>query len=177
MITSKISINGIKDIIEIGAVRLFPVSPLQPRKGRVAFYQCGEVINGKINDTNTFHIWYKYGDGLELMSKVIREYLQIRKHGLQKYHAGFYTEPNFEKELIHYAGGRPHCITGPVQVEPYKARTPVWVIGGNRYYNEEDFINALKKYQPKPDVNLIYQMLANELKFESLNPALTITKS
>ena len=155
MITSTISINNVKTLITIGAVRIFPVAPMYPRKGRLACYHCGEVIDGKIGGNHQFYLWHKYGDGVSLMAKVMRDYVYSKTNSVSKHpqFKSFDIEYNkYSKMSLSILAGKYHNLDGPCKIHDDGTYHPTWAIAGKLFYNESDFKKELSKYYTPPKI-------------------------
>lgn len=162
MLVIDININRTKEIASIGAVRIFPAYPYEPRKNKLCLYQCGEVVDGKLNPDTIYYIWFKYGCGLDLSLKILKAYNYTKKYGFIWQYSGPEQKRNRDSydpliDEYNFAGKR-HRIDGSLRMSNNQE---YWSIADEHFFSEEAFRKELKKYEIKTDIDALYLSVAN----------------
>jgi hypothetical protein len=156
MLVIDININRRTELLSVGAVRIFPVYPYEPRKNKLCLYKCGEVVDGKLNPDTIFYIWYKYGCGIDLSFRVIKGYMYTKKYG---YTTDQYSGPEQRQRLDSYDpihdnynyAGRKHRLDVSLQLP---GGQQYWAIAGEYFFTHESFTKELRKYEIKPVMDI-----------------------
>lgn len=156
MLVIDININRTKEILSIGAVRIFPVYPYEPRKNKLCLYKCSEIVGGKLNPDTIFYIWYKYGCGIDLSFQVMKGYMHTKKYGYTTYK---YSGPEQKQKSDSYDpiyddyiyAGKKHRLDDSL---PMQGGQQYWAIAGEYFFTYESFIEELRKYEIKPVMDI-----------------------
>lgn len=158
MLVIDISINRTSEILSVGAVRIFPAYPYEPRKNKLCLYKCGEVVDGKLNPDTIFYIWYKYGCGIALSFQVMKGYMYTKKYGYTTYK---YAGPEQRQKSDNYNpiyddytyAGKKHRLDDSLLMQDGQ---PYWAIAGEYFFTQESFAKELNKYKIKQVMDISY---------------------